>query len=299
MTPRPRRPIALLSLCFLSVLSLGVPAGCSPAGRPDDSTELQGAPEVDSERANVSGTLPAGSTLEATTDVNLRSGPSSSYGVIHVVADGSAVTLLQSTPQNGYYKIKHGGTVGWSYGAYYQLKAAGTGGDTGGSAPSSGASSSSRDGAMARAKSGVGFSYWWGHGRWRAEGPTGSTRGTCSGSCPSCSHGGSYGADCSGYVAKAWQVPGSNSELSDDEHPYSTGDFIKNTSQWKTVSRDTLIKADALAYNNGTSGHIMLYSSGDGWGTVYAYECKGCSAGCVEGYRTVSSAYKGVRRSGF
>ena len=39
-------------------------------------------------------------------------------------------------------------------------------------------------------------------GRWRADG---TDHGSCSGSCPSCSHSGKYGADCSGLIAKAWQ----------------------------------------------------------------------------------------------
>jgi hypothetical protein len=32
---------------------------------------------------------------------------------------------------------------------------------------------------------------------------------------------------------------------------------------------------------------------------MYAYECKGCAAGCVKGYRTATSAYHGIRRSGY
>ena len=30
----------------------------------------------------------------------------------------------------------------------------------------------------------VGYSYWWGHGRWRTDG---AQHGSCKGSCPSCS----------------------------------------------------------------------------------------------------------------
>src|SRR5262249_39357532 len=60
-------------------------------------------------------------------------------------------------------------------------------------------------GRMATNPTGGGhYSYWWGHGRWRTDG---KYQGSCSGSCPSCTHYGSYGADCSGFVAKTWQVP--------------------------------------------------------------------------------------------
>jgi cell wall-associated NlpC family hydrolase len=70
-----------------------------------------------------------------------------------------------------------------------------------------------RDEIQDNAASGVGSSYWWGHGRWNAN--NGSSPGACSGSCPSCSHCASSsrngscnsslpenGADCSGFVAK-------------------------------------------------------------------------------------------------
>ena len=81
--------------------------------------------------------------------------------------------------------------------------------------------------------------------------------------------------------------------------PYSTADFNSGSSQWSTISRDNLQAADAMVYRSGGSGHIFVYGSGDGWGSPYAYECKGCSYGCVEGYRSASSAYKAIRRSGY
>ena len=40
------------------------------------------------------------------------------------------------------------------------------------------------------AQSGVGYSYWWGKGRWRTDS---ASPGSCVGSCPRCSHTGSYG----------------------------------------------------------------------------------------------------------
>ena len=96
-----------------------------------------------------------------------------------------------------------------------------------------------------------------------------------------------------------WQVPSSNTDLTSDSHPYSTSDFYDDTSQWSTVSRDNLKDADAMVYRSGGSGHVFIYKNGDGWGSMYAYECKGCSAGCVKGYRTATSAYHGIHRAGF
>jgi uncharacterized protein YraI len=233
------------------------------------------------------GSLPVGSELTATGNVNLRSGPATTYAVLDVVPSGATVTVAQSAPDSGYYKINYAGKVGWSSGKYY-----GQPGEGGGS-------SSVNEAAIARAKSGTGFSYWWGHGRLRTEGPTAANKGSCSGSCPNCSHSGSYGADCSGYVAKVWEVPASNDDITVDSHPYSTSNFNDDTGLWKTVARDNLKAADALVYRSGSSGHILLYSNGDGWGSMYSYECKGCSYGCVAGLRTVANSYHAIRREGY
>jgi hypothetical protein len=319
-----------------SVLSL---SACTVQSNDPDSSELVGAPEDGSTATNedaITGTLAVGSTLIATADVNLRSGPSTSKSILHVIPNGSSVTVVDGTPQNGFYKVKHNGTTGWSYGKYFKAGASnwgscsvnGTAGvceDTGacGSGHSAhpgycpgpsniqcctpdssgggggGSTSSKRDAAIARAKSAMGFSYWWGHGRFRPEGPTSSNKGSCSGSCPSCSHSGSYGGDCSGLAAKVWEVPGSNSDLTVDSHPYSTANFVSDTSQWSTVSRSNVQKADAMVYNQSGEGHIFIYESGDGWGSMYAYECKGCSYGCVHDLRTASSAYHAIRRAGY
>jgi len=133
----------------------------------------------------------------------------------------------------------------------------------------------SRDEVMALGASVVGYSYWWGGGCWRMDG---TEHGSCSGSCPDCTHSGNYGADCSGFVAKAWQVP-SPSSVETNSHPYNTSSFRWNTTYWDPVSRDSAKPGDAAVYRNAsdTSGHIVLYESGDTWGSVWTYECRGCS----------------------
>ncbi|MBI5536171.1 MAG: SH3 domain-containing protein [Deltaproteobacteria bacterium] len=299
--PHPRnhsltRPMQVTCWALLVFLSLA--CGCTAAT--PESQEVYGAPEdIEITASGMKGAVPVGSTLATTAGVNFRKGASTSNSVIRVLPEGTqVVTVDQETPTNSFYKVKHQGTVGWVYGAYLQLVASPEDDDTNND-PDPPAPSGSRAAAIQRAQASVGFSYWWGHGRWRPEGPTSSTKGSCSGSCPSCSHSGSYGADCSGMVAKAWQVPSSNDSLTSDSHPYSTGDFIHSTSQWSIVSRGSLESADGLAYNNGSSGHVVLYDSGDGWGSMWVYECKGCSAGCVHDLRSLSSSYKGIRRAGY
>jgi uncharacterized protein YraI len=273
-----------------------------------DSEQLVGVEEPSGEE--LTGTVAVGTKVKTTADLNLRSGAGTGYKVLRVMPKGSTVTIVSSSPQNSFYQVKHDGLTGWAHGSYLALSGSTGGSSSGGSSSggsssggsSSGGSSSSgsaRDNAVNRAKSGVGFSYWWGHGRWRPEGPTSSTKGSCSGSCPGCSHSGQYGADCSGYVAKIWQVPSTNTDLTKDAHPYSTADFVKDSSQWSTISRGSLTKGDAMVYNTNGAGHIILFSSGDGWGSLNAYECKGCSAGCVFNTRTASSSYKAIRRKGW
>jgi uncharacterized protein YraI len=281
------------SVCLASLSGCAATGGSASGGAEGD--ELVGADDSGDARAaeSVLGSVPVGSQLKATTGVNLRSGASTSYRIYHVVPNGGLVTVVSSVPKNGFYQVKHNGVTGWSFGQYYNKVAAPApapdpGGGGGTPAPSSG-----RDLAIARAKEGVGFSYWWGHGRWRSEGPTSSTKGSCSGSCPSCSHGGSYGADCSGYVGKIWSVSQS-SDVTVDAHPYSTGTFVGSSSLWHTVSRGDAQKGDALVYNSGGAGHIFLYESGDGWGSMWAYEAKGCSYGIVHNIRTAGSAYKAI-----
>lgn len=149
-----------------------------------------------------------------------------------------------------------------------------------------------RDQIIGMARPAMPYSYWWGHGRWRLDG---LDPGLCSGSCPSCTHQGSYGADCSGFVAKAWQVP-SPISVTTDAHPYSTFHFQNTSYHWSSISRSSALKGDAFVYNRDGAGHMFLYESGDPWGSAWAYECKGCSYGCVHNVRTVSSYYSARRR---
>jgi hypothetical protein len=238
-------------------------------------------------------TFTAGALYEATSDVNLRRGPSTAEAVLEVIPTGAVVSITTTgCAVGGFIPVKHQGVSGWSYASYYRRY-------TSPAADAGAAASFTRDDAIARARQSVGFGYWWGHGRWRSEGIRPEWKGTCSGSCPNCTYAGSYGADCSGMVAKAWKVPSWNDDVSVDKHPFGTIHFVAANSLWSDVSRSSLVKADALVYNTNGAGHIMLYESGDGWGSVYAYECKACAIGCVHNLRSVSSAYKGIRRAGF
>lgn len=252
---------------------------------------LAGAEEYGTVSSELSVGVALGSTLRTTANLNLRTTASMNGQIRLVIPSGANVTTVNvSQPIGGWYNIKYNGVTGWSYGAYLSLVWQ----PSTPPAPNSG-----RDGAIDRAKGGVGFSYWWGHGRWIAGGATSSNQGVCTGDCPNCSHSGSYGADCSGYVAKVWQVPSNNTDVSVESHPYGTTHFVGSNANWSTVSRAGAAKGDAFVYNENGAGHMFIYESGDAWGSLWAYEARGCSYGIVHNLRTVTSAYKVIRRTGY
>ncbi len=177
--------------------------------------------------------------------------------------------------------------------------------------------STTRETLICRAKSGLGFSYWWGNGSWCANGcsPDYSCgKGNCtpnagSSGCPKCSHSGSKGADCSGYVARVWDVP-SAKPLSTNWHPYSTFNFYWESTHWDHIDKSAAKKGDALTYRKLTSsgkdclysdacssgGHIVLYESGDPYGYSYVNHAKGCLPDILYENKYIDSKYRARRR---
>jgi len=271
---------------------LTLAAGCSGnRGEAVDNAELKGADEtVPAPEHALSGCVSAQGQLETTAPLNLRQGPSTEAPIVLTLPGGAALSVTAgSCPDNGFYKVRFGGFEGWAYGAWLHAST--------GTLESALSYANTRADALARAKTVVGFSYWWGHGRWLETGATSTNKGSCTGSCGSCSHSGSYGADCSGFAAKVWVVPSTNQPVSVDSHPYSTYSFENEYHGWHNVARGSIEMADAMVYNEG-GGHIFIYEKGDPWGSMYAYECKGCAEGCVYNLRSAGSAYKSISRDG-
>ncbi len=260
---------------------------------PDDSPDAAPAESEDASTA-----LAVGSTARTTAadGLNLRTGAGTSNAILTSMPCGSQVTVVGG-PTTGWWNVKFGTQTGWASGLYLVAEAAFRPSVCGGDAGHAGDAGMSTDQAaiFARAKLAVGYSYFWGHGSWRDDG---TLLGACSGTCGGCTHTGQYGADCSGFVAKVWQVP-SASPITTDLHPYSTYNFFNETPHWSVVPRAQLKPADALVYNANGAGHIMLFESGtDPWGSIWTYEARGCSTGVVHNLRVAASTFIAIRREG-
>ncbi|HZH13343.1 MAG TPA: SH3 domain-containing protein, partial [Archangium sp.] len=270
---------------------LTLAAGCSGnRGEAVENAELKGADEtVPAPEHALSGCVSAQSQLETAAVLNLRQGPSTDSAIVLTLPEGSALSVAAgSCPENGFYKVRFGGFEGWAYGAWLHATTV--------TLESELSYANTRTDAMGRARTVVGFSYWWGGGKWQETGATSANRGACTGSCPSCSHSGTYGADCSGFAAKVWVVPSTNQPVSLTSHPYSTSVFNTQYYGWHNVARGSTQMADAMVYNIDGAGHIFVYEKGDPWGNMYAYECRNCSDGCVYNIRSASSSYKVIGR---
>jgi cell wall-associated NlpC family hydrolase len=147
----------------------------------------------------------------------------------------------------------------------------------------------------------VGYSYWWGHGSWD---PTAlKYPGKCTGNCGKCTHaafpagGHEYGSDCSGFVSQAWKLPNTTATTVDPNPHYTTGTFRNSTTYWTRINRSELRAGDALVYNNGSHGHIVLIDHADAGHRNTVYECYGCAKGCIHDPRNFGSAYIAIRRN--
>ena len=260
-----------------------------------------GAPAAN-EDGGESGLLAPGMTARVTAaSLNLRDGVGTAAMILTSMPCGAQVTVTagpSTSPSAGWWNVIYDGQAGWASGSYLIPDGSFSPALCGAGVPPAGTPTGNTtiDDIFARAKLAVGYSYYWGHGSWRSDG---AQPGACMGSCPSCTHSAStYGADCSGFVAKVWQVP-SVSALEVDQHPYSTANFYGDTTHWKPIPRSSLKPGDALVYRSGTSGHIALFEvATDPFGQLWLYEARGCSTGVVHDLRTVDSSYIAIRRDG-
>ncbi len=275
---------AITFACLVSACAGEAPTDTADVG---DQEPVVPADEavVDTTEAIPPGTLARVCNASA---LNQRTGPGTGFAVLRLLPSGATTKILGSS--GGWYRHDWNGSVGWSSAAYLCPA-----GDSKPDDPGAGFDSTeiSRTSFLSIARASVGFSYWWGGGR-LAEG---ANPGTCSGACPSCTHGGSYGADCSGFIAKAWLLPAAL-PMDSNKHPYSTANFVVSSSLWTVISRASIQPGDSLVHRANGAGHIVMYEKDDPWGSFWAFEARGCSYGIVHNIRTVTSTYKTIRRAG-
>jgi hypothetical protein len=289
----------LSSSCLLATLlatacaAEGVVTGPVGEGDVGDSTPLEAADDsvaASDEQQTLLLAAAPGENMRVcnATALNQRSGPGTSYAILRSMPSGTTVKVVETS--GTWIKNDWSGKIGWSSGTYLCKVDGGGGSEPPASFEVSGVS---RANIISVAKASVGFSYFWGGGRFA----TGAAHGACYGSCPNCSHSGSYGADCSGLVGKAWLLPESL-PMDSNKHPYSTDSFYNGSTHWSGVSRSNVIQGDALVYRSGGAGHIVIYDKADPWGQMWMYEARGCSYGVIHDLRSLSSSYKGIRRDG-
>jgi Bacterial SH3 domain len=301
----------LLSAAATPLLLVYLSACVGQAGALEEERQLTGGdPEQIDGSRQISYHFAPGTQVEVCNvrnGLNNRSGPSTGYMVLRVLPPGaSAVVRKQS---GSWFYIELGGArFGWSYGHYLcsagpqphpPVPAPPTPSNPTPSNPgNSGGFGLSRDGIINTAKAYVGFSYWWGGARFPApwDNPGAKDKGKCYSSSYS-GHSGSYGADCSGFASKVWQLPNAL-PFDQKKHPYSTYHFYNQSNYWNHIDRGQAKRADAMVYRSGSSGHILIYESGSPWGQAWTYEARGCSYGVVHNLRSISSSYRARRRHG-
>lgn len=81
-------------------------------------------------------TVANGSTARTTANLRLREGPSTNSGTRTVLPQGTSVTILDGTPDNGFYYVRARGSEGYCHGNYLALGSASQGnqGASGGTA---------------------------------------------------------------------------------------------------------------------------------------------------------------------
>jgi Carboxypeptidase regulatory-like domain len=144
------------------------------------------------------------------------------------------------------------------------------------------------------ARPAVGHGYHWGFGNWTED-------GTNIGTCTSSGYTGSFGADCSGFVAKVWQVP-TPSPVEINSHPYSTDAFFNSEIDWVKLPKDfsDVQRGDAVVYREGSGddahGHIMIIDQHVDGKTFWVYHASACKRGIRHETSKLDAKYIPIRR---
>jgi rare lipoprotein A len=104
-------PYIMQSRFLAAVLALPLLViGCAA---PEDMPEEEGATD-----SAITGTVNAGDQYQTTSRLNLREGPSTSDDIIVTLPLNTTVTIVDGTPENGFYKVDTDKGEGWVFGTY-------------------------------------------------------------------------------------------------------------------------------------------------------------------------------------
>jgi hypothetical protein len=214
----------------------------------------------------------------------------------------AVVTVAASTPRDGFYQVVHAGTWGWIPGAALTLW----------HEPQAGLSDE-RNAALALARTGLGFSYWWSNAHWDRAGATifpDNNIGDCNGVCGNCTHVPTglveYGADCSGFVSTVWGYPDQDPSTNPANNGFATRAYsVDRPGRWTTVPLADAIAGDAVVQYDPVdrTGHIFLVAvARNDRGRFTTYECMGCAQGCRAHGRAIADVnpedWHAIRRAG-
>jgi hypothetical protein len=156
---------------------------------------------------------------------------------------------------------------------------------------------------IALARPAVGHGYHWYHGNWTLDG---SNVGECTPIAPatgcgdsalpnahSCNYQGMVGADCSGFVAKVWQVP-EPTPVEDDVHPYGTEAFGRESGgPWTDITEAEVKRGDAFVKGGS---HVVFVDRRIANGKYMIYHASGCTKGIVYQQWDPPVGFKPIRR---
>jgi hypothetical protein len=264
------------------------PSAVVPANASAASGDL-GDPTADADSVPVTDTLVRVCGTEV--GVYQRSGPGTTYAVLRTVPEGNTVRVLRQV--GDWIENDWSGRPGWSSARYLCPVTPGSTEPGDDIEPSLVAEVTPR-GALAIARAAVGAAYWWGGAAFTDAGGASA----CYGACPSCAHEGQVGADCSGFLAKVWQLPAAL-PMGENKHPYRTAHFAAPSAWWRELPRSEVRAGDAMVTFDGERGHVFLYEGADPWGLMWTYEARSCGTGVVHNLRSAGPDYRALRRTGF
>lgn len=151
-----------------------------------------------------------------------------------------------------------------------------------------------RETIVCRGLSGVGFVYDFGGECWCADGCKPDLTTCPPGACKDNHKTGKYGADCSGFVSKAWQVPDPYPVEKCNVPRFGAAVFAENGEHWKTVSKDSLLPGDAASK---VSHVVLIAGEKDSKGSYDIVHASSCNVGIVHKRFSLKDEYVGARRN--